>query len=184
MKDNKANTNPLVYLMWIAIVGIIMMFAGLSSALIVKRSQANWLSYNIPLAFYYSTALILISSGAIYIAKRAFLERQRSKYTLWLAVTTILGLGFVALQYLGFVQLWDQGITLSRNVSFSFLYILVGLHAIHVLGGIIALIVLLIQSLSRTRRIYSPVSISLMSTYWHFVDILWLYLLVFLVLEA
>lgn len=184
MKENKINTHPLRYLMWIALVSIVMMFAGLSSAFIVKRSQANWLSFNIPLAFYYSTAVILISSVAIIMAKRSFLERKMSRYRFWLAFTTVLGFAFVALQYFGFVELWNQGVTVSRNVSFSFLYVLVGLHAVHVLGGLVALVILFLQSLSKRRRIYSPVHISIMGTYWHFVDVLWLYLLIFLIIEG
>lgn len=184
MKENKTNSHPLRYLMWIALVSIIMMFAGLSSAFIVKRSQANWISYNIPLAFYYSTAVILFSSIGIIIAKKSFSERMMSRYTFWLGITALLGMAFVILQYYGFLELWSQGVTVSRNVSFSFLYVIVGLHALHVLGGLVALIVLFFQSLSRKTRVYSPVYIRIMATYWHFVDVLWLYLLIFLIFEG
>ncbi len=184
MKEKKIGTHPQKYLLWIAIASIVMMFAGLSSAFIVKRSQANWLSYNIPLVFYYSTALILLSSISIMMAKKFFIERRIGRYTFWLGVTTVLGLLFVVFQYIGFSDLWAQGITISRNVSFSFLYVIVGLHALHVLGGIVALIVLFIKSLRRKIKVYSPVSIDIMGTYWHFVDILWLYLLLFLIIEG
>lgn len=184
MGNNKARIHPQKYLMWIAIASIVMMFAGLSSAFIVKRSQANWVSYTIPLAFYYSTATIIISSIAVVMARKAFIARQMNNYTAWLAVTILLGTGFVLLQYFGFVHLWNQGVTISRNVSFSFLYVIVGLHAVHVTGGLIALVVMFVQSLNRSKRIYSPVGISIMGTYWHFVDMLWLYLLLFLIIEA
>lgn len=182
MKNEKGNTtHPLKFLMWIAITGIVMVFAGFSSAFIVKRSQANWISYNIPLAFYYSTAIIVISSVAIIMAKKTFEDRQMNRYSNWLAVTTIMGFVFLGLQYLGFKEMWEQGVTVNRNVSFSFLYVIVGMHALHIVGGLVALIVMYIQSKNRKRRIYSSVYISNMATYWHFVDILWIYLLIFLV---
>lgn len=184
MNQNNTERHPLRFIMWGAIIGIVMMFAGLSSAFIVRRSQANWLSYNIPLAFYYSTAAIIISSVFIIMARKAFVERRISSYRFWLAFTTALGVAFVVLQYIGFVEMWNQGVTLTRNVSFSFLYVIVGLHALHVIGGLIALFVLFIRSLKKNVRVYSPIYINIMGTYWHFVDILWLYLLVFMIIEA
>ncbi|MEP6626385.1 MAG: cytochrome c oxidase subunit 3 [Ginsengibacter sp.] len=168
--------------MWAGCASIVMMFAGLSSAYIVKRSQANWLTYDIPLIFWYSTGVILLSSITILLSKKAFINREMRQYKSWLAATTVLGIVFVALQYFGFQQLWASGITLTRNVSFSFLYIIVGLHALHVLGGVVALVILYLKSFSSRRKNYSPISIELMNTYWHFVDFLWIYLLVFLVM--
>ena len=184
MKQTKPRTHPLKYLLWIALVSIIMMFAGLSSAFIVKRSQANWLSFNVPLIFYYSTAAIILSSLTIMIAKKAFADRLMSRYSFWLSVTGVLGVLFVIFQIIGFTELWNEGITITRNVSFSFLYVIVGLHALHVFGGLVALIVILVQSYSKRKRVYSPVNIDLLSTYWHFVDLLWLYLLVFMIIEG
>lgn len=181
--SNVKHTHPLQYLMWVALASIAMMFAGLSSAVIVKRSQANWVSYNIPIEFFYSTATILFSSLCIHMAKRAFAERQLGRYTSWLGATIITGFAFILLQYLGFYDMWKQGVTVNRNVSFSFLYVIVGLHAVHILGGLIALIILFFQSLNRNKRVYSSVYVTLMATYWHFVDILWIYLLLFLILE-
>jgi cytochrome c oxidase subunit 3 len=102
-------------------------------------------------------------------------------YKRWLFLTTLLGIGFVFLQYFGFQELWENGITLTRNVSFSFLYIIVGLHALHVLGGVIALLIMYLKSFSRRRKNYNQIYIDLMNTYWHFVDLLWVYLLLFLV---
>lgn len=184
MNAKTGRTSPQKYLLWIAIASIVMMFAGLSSAFIVKRSQANWLSFNVPLIFYYSTAAILLSSISIMVARKTFVERKISRYTFWLGATTLLGIAFVVFQIMGFTELWNQGITVTRNVSFSFLYVIVGLHALHVLGGLVALIILFFQSMSRKRKVYSSVAIDIMSTYWHFVDVLWLYLLIFLIVEG
>ncbi|MDE3213496.1 MAG: cytochrome c oxidase subunit 3, partial [Bacteroidota bacterium] len=91
-----------------------------------------------------------------------------------------LGITFVFLQYLGFIQLWHNGFTLTRNVSFSFLYVIVGLHAIHVLGGVVAMAVMVIRAFSVRRKSYSQVPVDMMNTYWHFVDLLWIYLWIFL----
>ena len=182
MKEQKTKLHPLKFTLWVGLASIIMMFAGLSSAYIVKRNQANWLTFDIPLIFWYSTAVIILSSITILPCRKAFINREMNQYKSWLAVTTLLGIAFVFLQYTGFKQLWANGITLTRNVSFSFLYIIVGLHAVHVMGGVVALIILYLKSFSTKRKKYSPVSIELMETYWHFVDFLWIYLLIFLVM--
>ncbi|MEO9021066.1 MAG: cytochrome c oxidase subunit 3 [Ginsengibacter sp.] len=182
MKEEKNNIHPLKFVMWVACASIVMMFAGLSSAYIVKRNQANWLTYDIPVIFYYSTAVIILSSVMIILCRKAFINRQMRQYKIYLGTTTILGITFVLLQYIGFTQLWASGITLTRNVAFSFLYIIVGLHAVHVTGGVVALIVMYLKSFSKKRKNYSPISIDLMNTYWHFVDVLWIYLLCFLII--
>ncbi len=95
-----------------------------------------------------------------------------------------LGLGvlFIVMQLIGFMQLWNSGVTLQANVSYSFLYVIVGIHAVHVLGGIITLIVMSLKAFSNKIRSYSSVPVELISTYWHFVDILWIYLLIFLIM--
>lgn len=182
MRAEKTKIHPLKFVMWAGCASIVMMFAGLSSAYIVKRNQANWLTFDIPMIFWYSTSVILLSSITILLCKKAFINREMIKYKSWLAVTTLLGIAFVLLQYIGFKELWASGITLTRNVSFSFLYIIVGLHALHVMGGVVALIILYLKSFSSRRKNYSSISIELMNTYWHFVDFLWIYLLVFLVM--
>ena len=182
MKVEKTKIHPLKFVMWAGCASIVMMFAGLSSAYIVKRNQANWLTFDIPLIFWYSTAVIILSSLTILLCRKAFINREMRQYKGWLAVTTLLGITFVCLQYIGFQQLWASGITLTRNVSFSFLYIIVGLHALHVMGGVVALIILYLKSFSTRRKNYSSMSIELMNTYWHFVDFLWIYLLIFLVM--
>lgn len=159
-----------------------MMFAGLTSAYIVKRNQVNWVTFHLPVAFWYSTAVILLSSFTLYLASKTFKERLMSRYRSMMAGTLLLGIVFIGLQFVGFNQLWQNGITLTGNVSYSFLYIIVGLHAAHVLGGIIALVIMSLKAFNVHTRNYSIVPVELISTYWHFVDILWIYLLVFLLM--
>lgn len=182
MNDQKKRIHPHKFTLWIGIGSIVMMFAGLTSAYIVKRNLANWISFDLPPAFYISTAIIIISSITMLLCKQNFIKSEMQKYRMWLFITMILGIVFVVLQTIGFINLWKDGITLTRNVAFSFLYIIVGLHAIHVVAGVIALIVTYIRSLSVKRKNYSIVPVDLLSTYWHFVDLLWVYLLVFLIM--
>ncbi len=180
--EKKQKLHPHKFTLWVAIGSILMMFAGLTSAYIVKRNQANWQTFNLPIAFWYSTVIILLSSFTIMLALKSFKERAMSRYRMLMVVTMVLGTLFIVLQVLGFQQLWAKGITLQGNVSYSFLYVIVGLHGLHVIGGVIALIVMSLMAFSRKTRNYSTVPVELMSTYWHFVDILWLYLLVFLLM--
>lgn len=179
-KQNKIH--PHKFTLWVGIGSILMMFAGLTSAYIVKRNQANWETFNIPVAFWYSTAIIVASSFTMMAALKAFRERAMRKYRMLMATTMLLGVLFIATQFLGFSSLWKQGITLQANVAYSFLYVIVGLHAVHVIGGVIALIVMSLKAFSTRTRNYSVVPVEVMSTYWHFVDVLWVYLLIFLLL--
>lgn len=174
--------HPHKFTLWVAIGSILMMFAGLTSAYIVKRNQANWITFDLPMAFWFSTAVIILSSLTIFLASRAFKERAMARYRILVAATLVLGVFFIVLQVIGFKQLWEAGITLTANVSYSFLYIIVGIHAVHVIGGIIALIIMSLKAFSSKVRNYSFVPVDLMSTYWHFVDILWVYLLIFLIM--
>lgn len=178
----KNKIHPHKFTLWLGIGSILMMFAGLTSAYIVKRNQANWISFELPVAFWYSTAAIIASSIVLYMAGKAFNERAMGRYRVLIAGTLALGVLFIGLQFIGFSQLWKTGTTLTASVSFSFLYVIVGLHAAHVIGGIIALLVMSLRSFSTKTRSYSQLPVDLVSTYWHFVDILWIYLLIFLLM--
>ncbi len=180
--EQRKKIHPHKFTLWVGIGSILMMFAGLTSAYIVKRNQANWLTFELPQFFWYSTAAIILSSGTIYLAGKAFREREMARYRKLMTATLILGVLFIVLQALGFWQLWAKGITLQSNVAHSFLYVIVGLHAAHVLGGVIALVVTFAKGFSKKTRSYDSVPVELVSTYWHFVDILWIYLLIFLLM--
>jgi cytochrome c oxidase subunit 3 len=182
MTEQRKKIHPHKFTLWIAIGSITMMFAGLTSAYIIKRNQPNWLEFGLPLVFYYSTAAIITSSITIWLALKAFRNKEMARYRQLLVGTLLLGIVFVCLQVTGFVQLWHQGNTLTKNVSVSFLYPIVGLHAIHVIGGVIALIIMFLKAFSTKRKTYSAVPVEMMSTYWHFVDLLWIYLLIFLLM--
>ena len=113
------------------------------------------------------------------MAVSEFRQRKMSKYKNLITVTLVLGCLFLIMQVIAFQQLWISGITLEGSGSAPFMYIIFGLHGLHVLGGIIALIIMFAQAFNARRRSYNPVPVEVISTYWHFVDILWIYLFVF-----
>ena len=182
MSDQNKRIHPHKFTLWVAIGSLVMMFAGLTSAYIVKRNQANWTTFDLPVIFWYSSVVIIASSISMRLSQNYFIAREMAKYRQMLALTMLLGSGFVVMQIVGFIQLFNSGITFTRNVSFSFLYTLVGLHAVHVIAGLIALFVMFVKIFSAKTRNYSSVPIEMMSTYWFFVDILWIYLFVFLLM--
>lgn len=178
-ESQRNKIHPHKFTLWVAIASIIMMFAGLTSAYIVKRSQPAWTSVTMPVSFWYSTLVILVSSLTVQMALKSFKEREMIRYRRLITVTAVLGLVFIALQLVGFNSLWNSGIKMAGSGSGQFLYIIFGLHALHVLGGAIALLVMFFKAFSARSRNYNAVPVEVASTYWHFVDILWVYLFVF-----
>ena len=179
VNEQRKKIHPHKFTLWVALGSIIMMFAGLTSAYVVKRDQPGWTTFSIPKAFWYSTVVILTSSLTIQMALKAFKEREMQRYRNLLTTTAVLGILFVVLQWMGFRQIWNTGVTFKGSGGGQFLYIIAGLHAVHVLGGILALMVMFVKAFASKVRSYNSVPVELMSTYWHFVDLLWIYLLVF-----
>jgi cytochrome c oxidase subunit 3 len=174
--------HPHKFTMWMALGSICMMFAGLTSAYIVKRNQGNWLDFDIPIYFWYSTFVILLSSITFYLAVTAFKERAMGRYKTLITVTAILGVVFALLQWAGFEYLNHHGVQLlgrGSNPAASFLFVIIALHIVHVLGGVIALLVILFRAYNNKVKTYSTVTLEIAGTYWHFVDLLWIYLLIF-----
>ena len=171
--------HPYKFTLWVAMGSIVMMFAGLTSAYIVKSNQPKWIMVDLPVVFSYSTAVIILSSITIQIALKEFKERKLALYRNMMAVTFMLGVLFIFLQFQGFNQLWNSGVTLRGAGAAPFMYVIFGLHALHVLGGVVALLIIFLKAFSRHNRSYDPISIEVASTYWHFVDALWIYLFIF-----
>ncbi len=185
LKPNETKRiHPHKFMLWVAMGSICMMFAGLTSAYIVKSRQDDFASVGLPPIFWYSTFVILISSLTIHLAQKSFKSREMKRYRTLMTITVLLGLGFATLQVLGFMNLESHGIYLTgprSNPAASFILIIVGLHALHVLGGVIALLVMFIKAFFSRTKNYSSVPVEVVTTYWHFVSILWLYLLIFFV---
>ena len=179
--------HPHKLLLWIAICSICMMFAGWTSAFLVRKAQGNWLLFPMPWSFWISTIVILTSSVTMHLTLRSFTQRNMKLYKAMLALTTFLGVAFMLLQLYGFYQLGQSGITLASNcdgVSGSFIYVISSVHILHMLGGVIALVVMyLVVNFSKKTKIYSSTGLEILSTYWHFVDVLWIYLFLFFLLN-
>ena len=183
MNKQKQKLHPHKFTLWIAIASILMMFAGLTSAFIVKSNLTGWRDIEVPKIFWVSTAVILVSSLTIQLALRAFRQREMRQYRLLMGATLLLGIAFIALQWMGFLDLWNQNIRFKgASGAGQFLYVIFGLHALHVIGGVVALTVLFIKAFLGHTKIYSSIPIEVAAIYWHFVDILWVYLLVFFII--
>lgn len=179
------------FLLWLAIGSTVMMFAGFTSAYIVKKADASsWTQFTLPLQFYISTALILASSVFMFVARRGFSAGNLFRYRNFLLLTFLAGVGFLISQVSGWRTLVGEGIIINEEVSGAFFYVISGAHALHVTGGVIILLIALIRVSKRIKRAgrddeetINPermYRVDLTSIYWHFVDILWIYLFFFL----
>ena len=174
--------HPHKFTLWVGMGSIIMMFAGLTSAYVVKKNQSNWLEFNLPQVFWYSTFVILLSSLTIHLTVKAFKAREMGRYRLLVTLTAALGVLFLALQLLGFRELQSNNIALigpKSNSAASFLFVITGLHMLHILGGVIVLLIIFARAYAAKVKNYSSLPIEMAATYWHFVDILWIYLFIF-----
>ncbi|MGI9069459.1 MAG: cytochrome c oxidase subunit 3 [Pyrinomonadaceae bacterium] len=171
--------------MWVAMAAILMMFTALTSAYIVRSASANdWQPLKMPGILLFSTALILISSGTLETARRKLKVASANSHRRWLLLTVALGVGFLGSQLLAWQQLARQGIYVSSNPHSSFFYLLTATHGVHLLGGLVALVYLSLRTrvnqeteLAVVKRQGAADAVTL---YWHFMDILWLYLFVLL----
>lgn len=173
--------HPQMFALYIAMASIAMMFAGLTSAYIVRKAQPNWRIFELPGVFWISTIVILASSLSIVLALRSFKARKIIQAR-WLMLLTLgLGITFGLLQYFGFYQLYHlpQPVRVEGNPSESFLFIIWGLHLLHIVGGIVALIIVLLRSFRKNIKEYNSTGLAIVANYWHFVDVLWIYLFLF-----
>lgn len=181
--EQRKKIHPHKFTLWVAMASIIMAFAALTSAYLVKMNQSDWHVYRLPSVFTISTIAILISSGTMYLAGKSFKQREMPRFRMWITITAALGLVFITLQVTGFLQVHkipDIGlIGKNSTASGSFLLVIAGLHILHVLGGVIALLVQFFRAFSRKRRSYAATPVEITGIYWHFVDFLWIYLFIF-----
>ena len=169
-------------MLWVSMISMTMMFAGLTSAYVVSKNREDWVSFDLPTSFYISTLLIILSSLAFYLAKRSVKKDEISKTSLFLVITLCLGLGFVFYQLQGFKQLIDAGLYFTgkeSTVSISFLYVITVTHLVHIFAGIVVLFTVLIQNLRNKYSAANSLGLELGSIFWHFVDALWIYLFLF-----
>lgn len=172
--------NPQRFALWLAIASIVMLFAALTSAYIVRQAAGDWREITMPAIFWVNTVVILLSSATIQWAYTAYKKNDSSKYKRAITLTTILGITFLIGQYWGWIILRDNGVYIDGNPAGSFIYVISMVHAVHILGGVIALIVFTLRAFSKPINPSRLIRVELIATYWHFVDFLWIYLFIFL----
>ena len=169
-------------MLWISMVSMTMMFAGLTSAYVVSRKRDDWVSFDLPNAFYISTLLIVLSSITFWLASYFIKKDKRPLTTLFLGTTLVLGLLFVFFQFKGFTQLFDAGFIFAgvqSTVKSSFIYGITLAHMAHIVAGIVVLLVVIFNHFNKKYSAQDSLGLSLGAIFWHFVDILWVYLFLF-----
>lgn len=167
-------------LLYLYIISVVMIFAGLTSAYLVRKAEGNWRYYELPFAFVVSTVFILASSLTHHIALSSAKRDAYSRVTIFLLLTLLLGISFAISQYVGWQQLVSMKVFLVGNPSESFLYIITGMHLLHMLGAMGVLIWATIRSFRYYFNANNTYGLELSAYFWHFLDFLWVYLIIFL----
>lgn len=179
--ERKAQSYKLI--LWFAMVSMVMMFAGLTSAYVVSTSRADWLKdFKMPSAFFISTAVIILSSVTFYLARKAIKKNNRQLTTTWLVATLALSSAFVLLQFEGFNQIIAMGYFFTGSestITTSFLYIVAIMHMAHLFGGLIALLIIIYNHFKQKYNPKQTIGIELGEMFWHFLGILWILLFLF-----
>lgn len=178
------NSRAKKMMLWFGIVSLIMSFAGWTSAFVVSSSRPDWLKdFQLPNAFLISTVVIVLSSFSLILAKKALKTENRKATTLWLFVTLILGVIFIFNQFSGFRQIINLGYNFTgptSNVTMSYIYLIALVHILHVIVGLICLLVVIYNHFKQKYAPTKMLGFELAVTFWHFIDILWVYLFLFL----
>lgn len=170
-------------MLWFGIVSLIMGFAGWTSAYIVSSSREDWMTdFTLPQAFLYSTILLVLSSVTYILAKKAVKKENQKSCTQWLVITMLLGIGFILLQFQGFSEMIGLGYYFTgptSNITMSYVFLIAAVHIAHVVAGLISLLVVLVNQLRGKYSAKDHLGLELGATFWHFLDLLWIYLILF-----
>jgi cytochrome c oxidase subunit 3 len=171
--------------MWVGLASILMLFVALTSAYILRQTRGlsevhDWTPLEMPTALWFNTFVLLISSVSIELARRALKRNDYKRFRAWISSTTLLGIAFLAGQIIAWRQLAGQGIYVNTHPHSSFFYLLTSLHALHLLGGIIALAYVTIAGLRLRISLRRRTVVNVTALYWHFMDGLWIYLFLLL----
>lgn len=169
-------------MLWISMISMVMFFAGLTSAYVISMKREDWVSFDLPQAFYISTFLIVASSITLFLSQRFLKQNKRQLSLILVIVTLFLGIGFVWQQYVGFNQLRSVGLFFTgpeSTVSTSFIIGITFMHVLHLLAGLIVLLVVIYNHFKYKYKSDDMLGFELGAIFWHFVDILWIYLFFF-----
>ena len=171
-------------MLWFGIISLVMSFAGWTSAFVVSSARPDWLKdFVLPNAFIISTVVIILSSITFLLAKRALKNNKKQLTTIWLLTTLVLGIVFIINQFQGFQQIIDLGYNFTgptSNVTMSYIYLIAVVHILHVVVGLICLLVVIYNHFKQKYNATNMLGFELAATFWHFIDILWVYLFLFL----
>jgi cytochrome c oxidase subunit 3 len=170
-------------MLWLAFISMCMIFGGLTSAYMVRRGDPGWLTFELPKIFYISTVVIIASSFTLLFAFNAAKKDNFSGVKLGMFLTLLLGITFSVCQVIAWNNVFERGIPMTgpgSNPSASFLFIISLVHLVHVTAGIIMLIYVCIKSFKEIYHSKNLLGLQLCSIFWHFLDLLWVYLFLFL----
>ena len=169
-------------MLWVSMISMVMFFAGLTSAYVISMRRDDWVTFELPDAFYISTLLIILSSITISISQRLIKKGKRELSIAFLLITFALGIAFVWQQYAGFEDLRSAGLFFTgptSTVSTSFIIGITLMHALHVFAGIIVLLVVIYNHFNYKYTSDDLLGFELGAIFWHFIDVLWIYLFFF-----
>lgn len=171
-------------MLWFGMVSLVMGFAGWTSAYIVSSAREDWISdLQLPQSFYISTAIIILSSLTYILAKNMVKQGKRDLATKLLLGTLALGVAFIVFQFRGFSEMIAQGYYFTgptSNIKLSYVFLIAAVHIVHVVAGLVSLMVVLYNQIKGKYSAQEYVGLSIGATFWHFLDLLWIYLLGFM----
>jgi len=181
--EQPISMHPKKFALWLFLVTVVMIFAALTSAYIVRQAEGNWLEYELPEIFWYTSGIVILSSIALQVAYYYAKKDNFVGLRLGMVLTVLLGIGFLIGQWYSWVALVDREVFFVGNPAGSFLYVFTGLHAVHLISGVIFLIIVLISTFRYKVHSQALNTLDMAATYWHFLGGLWLYLFLFLLLN-
>jgi cytochrome c oxidase subunit 3 len=181
--EQPISMHPKKFALWLFLVTVLMIFAALTSAYIVRQAEGNWLEYELPEIFWVTSGIVVLSSVAMQFAYFAAKKDNFLGLRIGMVATVLLGIGFLVGQWYSWVALVDREVFFVGNPAGSFLYVFTGLHAVHLISGVIFLIIVLISTFRDKVHSKALNTLEMATTYWHFLGGLWLYLFLFLLLN-
>jgi cytochrome c oxidase subunit 3 len=181
--EQPISMHPKKFALWLFLVTVLMIFAALTSAYIVRQAEGNWLEYELPEIFWVTSGIVLLSSVSMQVAYFAAKRDNFIGLRIAMVLTVLLGFAFLVGQWYSWVALVDREVFFVGNPAGSFLYVFTGLHALHLISGVIFLIIVLISTFRYKVHSQALNTLEMATTYWHFLGGLWLYLFLFLLLN-
>ncbi|GAB2498510.1 MAG: cytochrome oxidase subunit III [Cytophagales bacterium] len=183
MVEQPISMHPKKFALWLFMVTVVMLFAAWTSAYIVRQAEGNWLEYDLPQVFWITSGIVVLSSIALQWAYFSAKKDNFANLRTGMVLTVLLGIGFLVGQWYSWVALVDREVFFVGNPAGSFLYVITGMHALHLISGLIFLIIVLISTFRLKVHSQAMNTMEMATTYWHFLGGLWLYLFMFLLLN-